>query len=793
MEIATHQAGKLLRIVVSWAQYCIGTSTPVLQDVTTSWPHFESKWLNSLRNYLRDIGGHLRLTQTGVPKLQRINDMFVMDIALNSKIFGPSALRRINYCRMYLNVLFLSDITSPNGKCIDKAAYVGDRQALQSYEVGDSIHQAKPNEKAWTEWQKCLQLLCHRNRSHTLKEPLGAWIVPPHEYARDWALLYSATEDAVYSSNDIDYSVHRRIRRDFDKDTDEYTTNLPTDAVPIEVRETQHTWISPGHITPQDMIPPDTNVVTKFPHTVDNMHPWERHLLLDITFLKPEEDIWSYLCQGQCFAASDGSAPKGKGSFAWVLSNATGERMARCSGPVFGYSISSYRAESYGMLSFLRFLLHMVGIHGPPGQQLTPPHLVCDNLGLVTTVSRILTYPHIFPNTTMEPEWDCIAQILATMNHLDAQAPTIAHIKGHQDERTPYEELSLLAQLNCDADTFANVFLQQHPCINHMIVHQFPAGECVLQLKAGTVTRDYKYECSLARTLPAYRTYVTKKNQWYNESVFDNVDWTAHGQALQRHEKQRPTFTKLLHKILPLGHQVHKYDPKYPSNCPTCHYEKEDMDHFWTCQSASRVAWRKQFLTELRQKLIELGTGTEIRNLLLSKIKAVLEGENPNRVPEDPTLVELCAKQKEIHWDQLLLGRFATDWNTHARTQPGIKKKHQVTWTTDVIDFIFSQWWKLWESRNQDRHGRDLATKQQAHARQVERELEMFYDHYEEQAPQHLKWIFDVTIDVRRQWTTYATRQWLNTWAPILSNATNPAAAPTNPENYPYTTALETG
>ena len=80
------------------------------------------------------------------------------------------------------------------------------------------------------------------------------------------------------------------------------------------------------------------------------------------------------------------------------------------------------------------------------------------------------------------------------------------------------------------------------------------------------------------------------------------------------------------------------------------------MDHFWTCQSASHVAWRKQFLTELQRKLIELGTGPEIRTSLLTKIKAVLEGENPNRVPEDPTLAELCAKQKEIHWDQLLLG-----------------------------------------------------------------------------------------------------------------------------------------
>ena len=87
------QAGKLLRVVVSWAQYCVGTSAPVLQDVTTRWPHFKSKWLSSLRNYLRDIGGQLRLSQPGVGKLQRINDSFIMDVAIHSRKFGPASLR----------------------------------------------------------------------------------------------------------------------------------------------------------------------------------------------------------------------------------------------------------------------------------------------------------------------------------------------------------------------------------------------------------------------------------------------------------------------------------------------------------------------------------------------------------------------------------------------------------------------------------------------------------------------------------------------------------------------------
>ena len=69
----------------------------------------------------------------------------------------------------------------------------------------------------------------------------------------------------------------------------------------------------------------------------------------------------------------------------------------------------------------------------------------------------------------------------------------------------------------------------------------------------------------------------------------------------------------------------------------------------------------------------------------------------------------------------------------------------------------------------------------------------MFYDNYKDCAPQHLQWIFDTTIKVRQQWPTHATRQWLITWTSVLFNAVNPGVAPSNLENYPYSTALETG
>ena len=177
----------------------------------------------------------------------------------------------------------------------------------------------------------------------------------------------------------------------------------------------------------------------------------------------------------------------------------------------------------------------------------------------------------------------------------------------------------------------------------------------------------------------------------------------------------------------------------------------------------------------------------------MEKLRAVLDGANQNQTPEEPSLAPICATQKQIKWEQLLLGRFAKEWNTHPRTQPGHNWKTLQNWTTEVIDFILLQWWNLWESRNQDRHGRDLATTQQAAAQQVDWEMTLLYDEYKGKVPQHLDWIFNTPIDVRRQWPTSTARQWLATWSQILHDATVPEADPTNPENYPYNTALETG
>eukprot|EP00957_Ditylum_brightwellii_P037990 2873365-Ditylum_brightwellii.AAC.1 len=51
----------MLEIAYAWAQHQTGWNTLILDDVTTALPHFEARWLKSLRNYLKKINSTIEV------------------------------------------------------------------------------------------------------------------------------------------------------------------------------------------------------------------------------------------------------------------------------------------------------------------------------------------------------------------------------------------------------------------------------------------------------------------------------------------------------------------------------------------------------------------------------------------------------------------------------------------------------------------------------------------------------------------------------------------------------------
>eukprot|EP00957_Ditylum_brightwellii_P145711 11095306-Ditylum_brightwellii.AAC.1 len=54
---------RMLEIAYAWAQYQTGWNTPNLDDVKTALPHFEARWLKSLRNYSKKINATIEVSK----------------------------------------------------------------------------------------------------------------------------------------------------------------------------------------------------------------------------------------------------------------------------------------------------------------------------------------------------------------------------------------------------------------------------------------------------------------------------------------------------------------------------------------------------------------------------------------------------------------------------------------------------------------------------------------------------------------------------------------------------------
>jgi hypothetical protein len=106
------------------------------------------------------------------------------------------------------------------------------------------------------------------------------------------------------------------------------------------------------------------------------------------------------------------------------------------------------------MLAILRFLIRLCEYCGsePIGTA-----MFCDNLALVNRVLKRVRCTRWYPNETISSDWDVIQAIISSLQTF-SQCPHIQHVKGHQDDTTPYARLSLEAQLNIDADAAATEF-----------------------------------------------------------------------------------------------------------------------------------------------------------------------------------------------------------------------------------------------------------------------------------------------------------------------------------------------
>ena len=142
----------LMHIMLAWAQLATGMGFSLIEWQEKPVPHLECEWTQSLRTGLADIGARIEMTQPFVYHVRRKHDCHIMDAISQCGRFTPNQMRRINGCRLYLQVTLLSDITTACGRHVNEKYYRGERTHRTNWPTVQYPRQNKPDKTSWALW-----------------------------------------------------------------------------------------------------------------------------------------------------------------------------------------------------------------------------------------------------------------------------------------------------------------------------------------------------------------------------------------------------------------------------------------------------------------------------------------------------------------------------------------------------------------------------------------------------------------------------------------------------------------
>ena len=184
---------------------------------------------------------------------------------------------------------------------------------------------------------------------------------------------------------------------------------------------------------------------------------WMQRLLEGVYFLDGDLSLFAICKEFEkhdgLLAVLDGSVIFHNMSYDWVVATPDG-RILVWSVVLCNRGGNSLRAEGVGMLSVTVFFALTME------NTLKEPLLVTfvsDNQELINRCNAHLQYIIPYPNDTVKLEYNVMEQIYCTASNYKLK-PSYHWVKGHQDDNTPTEELSIVAQLNVEADSLAGEF-----------------------------------------------------------------------------------------------------------------------------------------------------------------------------------------------------------------------------------------------------------------------------------------------------------------------------------------------
>jgi len=376
----------------------------------------------------------------------------------------------------------------------------------------------------WNLWTQTIQSIYTKPGTIThLKHSLGLW--NPHFQAiRQWYATYDPCYGNIITkypneSNKLFQPTHNTWSHKY------YRQGYQTEQTPPHIYP----------VTPKQQKKMDSGPTTQSPNIILKHKP-SHHQPLSISnnkyAISSLPKLWSILnCsnnpstldlneyitheQGTLLIVSNASLNAQQWSaFSWAISSTNSELWTGGgTSPETQHDVHSGRTKGYGLLAALTFFekyLQAMETCIPP----QPATILgyCDNSGLIQQVMSLQTNQILNPSLAITNNYDLANEIYQSIHHLPMPVK-LKHVKGHQDQKTPIEELPYEAQLNIACNKQARENLKNlpfntwpNPTLPHAYPHLRIHNQTIVQNPAAYM-REYAQ-------LPAYKLYLSDKFQW---------------------------------------------------------------------------------------------------------------------------------------------------------------------------------------------------------------------------------------------------------------------------------------
>ena len=273
--------GKLFQSSSSWFHLTTGMSFSILDRAHVPLPHLESKWLASLRNFLATVNASIEVNDPHIPPRQREGDEYLMDMIVKANVFTNAEICKLNYCRLYLQVVTLSDISKPNGEELDTSMLDGAPSLMSATTKLVKVNQDRPSEKEWKLWKRANSLWS--DLGGRLLYPMTEWLCSVQDQ-RQQHFAYVHQQTLFLRSNDNTYHKYRATQQSKYRMSSRRPCTihqLPPQARPVEVTPTDDgMWQLHGTYHQVRLLPvhPSSTIAT-FEQYVMSLSPWEIELL----------------------------------------------------------------------------------------------------------------------------------------------------------------------------------------------------------------------------------------------------------------------------------------------------------------------------------------------------------------------------------------------------------------------------------------------------------------------------------------------------------------------------------